>query len=87
MSLINNISLLPTQLEELKSLSKCLNSPAFKTMLEDLEKILKNLRLSARSLNKLLKISRTIADLEESSPITPSHLSEAVLYIREIQIG
>jgi magnesium chelatase family protein len=53
---------------------------------EFLEKILKNLRLSARSLNKLLKISRTIADLEESSPITPSHLSEAVLYIREIQI-
>ncbi len=35
---------------------------------------------SGRSLDRLLKISRTIADIEESEPITLSHLAEAMNY-------
>lgn len=45
-----------------------------------LELAMKNLKLSARSLNKLKKISRTIADLEGSLAISAEHLSEAIHY-------
>ncbi|NPA13680.1 MAG: YifB family Mg chelatase-like AAA ATPase [Aquificae bacterium] len=48
-----------------------------------LEKILQNLKLSARSFHKLLKVARTIADLDGEREIKTKHLSEAVLYIRE----
>lgn len=36
--------------------------------------------LSARSYHKLLKIARTIADMDESRDIRPEHLREAVFY-------
>lgn len=36
--------------------------------------------LSGRSLNRILKIARTIADLEESESILTSHLAEAINY-------
>ncbi len=39
-----------------------------------------NLRLSGRAYTKILKVARTIADLEESSRILPSHIAEAVQY-------
>lgn len=39
-----------------------------------------SLDLSARTYHKVLKIARTIADLEEESEITVKHLSEAVCY-------
>jgi magnesium chelatase family protein len=38
------------------------------------------LRLSARAYHRLLKISRTIADLAGSATIAPAHVSEAVQY-------
>lgn len=48
------------------------------------EKLMKNaidkLNLSARSYFKILKISRTIADLENMEKIKPLHIQEALQY-------
>lgn len=45
-----------------------------------LESAVDKLGLSARAYNRILKIARTIADLEESSAIRVDHVSEAVQY-------
>ena len=45
-----------------------------------MEKIYKKMNLSARGYHRILKLARTIADLEGAVEIKAAHLSEAVQY-------
>ena len=45
-----------------------------------LEKAMEKLKLSARAYHRILKLARTIADIENSENIEMSHLSEAIGY-------
>ena len=49
-----------------------------------LREAMKKLYLSARAYHKILKIARTIADLEKEEIIKPNYISEAIEYQREI---
>jgi len=45
-----------------------------------MEQAINNLKLSARSYMRVLKVSRTIADLENSATIETKHIAEALQY-------
>lgn len=56
----------------------------FCPLTDDADSLLKqafdSLKMSARAYSRILKISRTIADLEGSNQITASHIAEAIRY-------
>jgi magnesium chelatase family protein len=45
-----------------------------------LKQAMKRYNFSGRSLHRILKVSRTIADLDQSQDITVKHLGEAIQY-------
>ncbi|MBO9730384.1 MAG: YifB family Mg chelatase-like AAA ATPase [Chitinophaga sp.] len=48
--------------------------------LELLGQAMQKLKLSARAYDRILKVSRTIADLEGSEHVTPAHMAEAIQF-------
>jgi len=55
----------------------CIVEPAAQSLLRA---AMKQLHLTARTFHRILKVSRTIADLEGSDIIKTSHLAEALQY-------
>ena len=55
----------------------CIISDVSRTLLS---KAMQRLQLSARAYDRILKVSRTIADLAASDDIKPEHLAEAIQF-------
>lgn len=55
----------------------CAITPAGQSLLKT---AMEKLNLSARAYDRILKVSRTIADLAASDDIRPEHLAEAIQY-------
>ena len=71
-AVFNNAMMDPQKVKE-----NCQINPAGKTLLKT---AMEKLGLSARAYDRILKVSRTIADLAKSGEIKIEHLAEAIQY-------
>ncbi|WP_295953853.1 YifB family Mg chelatase-like AAA ATPase [uncultured Xanthomonas sp.] len=71
------------QLGHSETLRDCRLQPRDEALLEQ---AIERLRLSARSLHRILRVARTIADLDASERIATAHLTEAIAY-RQLDRG
>jgi magnesium chelatase family protein len=55
----------------------CVLDPAGKAILQS---AMQRLKLSARAYNRVLKVARTIADMDDGKNIKPEHIAEAIQY-------
>lgn len=55
-------------------------APLDRACSELLERAMSHLNLSARAYDRIIKVARTIADLEGAEQIAPQHISEAIGY-------
>ncbi|MDE6861399.1 MAG: magnesium chelatase, partial [Alistipes sp.] len=55
-------------------------APLDRRSAELLERAMDRLRLSSRAYDRIIKVARTIADLEGADDIAPQHISEAIGY-------
>ena len=66
-------------LKEVDFVEKIIKYCSISGTAEDLlQKTFSRMGLTGRSCNKILKVARTIADLDESEKITELHLAEAI---------
>ena len=54
--------------------------PLKKSVLDLLEQAMNQLGLSARAYHRIIKVARTIADMDQSQDIRAEHMAEAVQY-------
>ncbi len=54
------------------------------TSQEILQNAINKMRISMRGINRILRVARTIADLEMSNKVTQNHILEAISYRKEI---
>ncbi|MEE7547331.1 ATP-binding protein, partial [Xanthomonas sp. Kuri4-1] len=67
------------QLDQAQTDRHCRLQPADRLLLE---RAVEHLQLSARSLHRILRVARTIADLAGAEAIQTAHLTEAIGYRR-----
>jgi magnesium chelatase family protein len=67
------------QLGQAETMASCRLAPSDQALLE---RAIDALQLSARSMHRILRVARTIADLADSPQIASAHLSEALGYRR-----
>jgi len=60
--------------------ASCASRGSWSAAERTLEMAVRRMGLSARAHDRILKLARTIADLDHSEPVSAKHLAEAVQY-------